>query len=128
MKILKYSLAMAIVLTLTGCMVMKKRGDGHSDSGMGMMGMMGMMSEMNMSSTSNSSNSNNKTKDGGSKSYIIANKYCTQCHGMKDKNLHSANEWKPTLRRMIGYMQNQGKLQPDEYEKVMIKHHYGVEG
>ena len=125
MKILKYSLAMAISLILTGCMAMQKSGDGHSGSGMGMMG---MMSEMNMSSTSNSSNSNNKTEEEHSKSYIIANKYCTQCHNMKNKNLHSANEWKPTLRRMIGYMQNQGKLQPDEYEKIMIEHYYEVDG
>ncbi|MCF6309225.1 MAG: hypothetical protein L3J19_01940 [Sulfurimonas sp.] len=126
MKILKYSLVMTISLTLTGCMAMQKSGDGHS--GMGIMSMMPMMGMMNMGSANNSSKLKTTKEGEHSKPYIIANRYCTQCHGMKDKNLHSANEWKPTLRRMIGYMQNQGKLQPDEYEKVMIEHHYGVEG
>jgi len=106
-------------------MAMQRNNDKYSGGGMGMMPMMRMI---NMNSTSNSSISNGTTEEEHSKSYIIVKRYCTQCHNMKDKNLHSTNEWKPTLRRMIDYMQNQGKLQPDEYEKVMIEHYYEVDG
>ena len=125
MNLLKHSLILLISLSLTGCMAMQRNDGEHSGGGMGMMPMMRMI---NMNSTNNSSNSQDKTEKEHSKSYVIANRYCTQCHNMKDKNLHSTNEWKPTLRRMISYMQNQGKLQPDEYEKVMIEHYYEVDG
>lgn len=128
MKLLKYSLILLISLALTGCMSMQRNNGEHSSGGMGMMSMMPMMGMMNMASTNNSSKPSTTKEEEHSKSYVIANRYCTQCHDMKDKNLYSANEWKPTLRRMLSYMQNQDKLQPDEYEKVMIENYYGVDG
>jgi hypothetical protein len=126
MQILKYSLVLMINLTLTGCMAMQSNSDGDSNSGMGIMSMMPMMGMMNMLTKKNKE-TNTTIQEQHSKSYIITNRYCTQCHEMKEQNLHSAKEWEPILRRMIGYMQNQDKLQPDEYEKVMIEHYYGVD-
>ena len=61
------------------------------------------------------------------KSYVIAKRYCTQCHIMRESDEFSKSKWKPILKRMMGYMQNQAKLQPDEYETIMIKHYYAIE-
>jgi len=129
MQTLKYSLAVVATLTFNGCISVQKENNGNSSSSMGMMPMMGIMSMMNMNSKKNQHDANSTHIKGqeDSKAYIIANKYCTQCHNMKNKNLHTANEWKPILKRMIAYIHNQGKLKPDEYEKVMIEHYYGVD-
>ena len=82
--------------------------------------------KMDMGGSENS-NMDEMNMSENSKSYIIAKRYCSQCHEMKNKELHSSEEWKPTLRRMMNYIDNQAKLKPDDYEKVMIEHYYGID-
>ena len=56
--------------------------------------------------------------------YKVTKRYCTQCHYLKEKNIHTPNNWNPTLIRMYSYMQNQNLMVPNENEKVMIKGYY----
>ena len=90
------------------------------------MSMSGMDMDMDMGGGSSISQ-DSKDINPKSKSFIIAKRYCTQCHGMKSKNSLSTREWKTTLKRMLNYMKNQNKMIPDEYEMTMIEHYYGVE-
>jgi len=62
-----------------------------------------------------------------SKSYIIASRYCTQCHNMREVNEFNKDEWRPIVNRMISYMQKTDKTLPDSYEKLMIEHYYGID-
>ena len=109
-SILKYSMVVSLSLFLSGCMGMM----------MGMGNMSGMMGGIG-SNSNEVELSNTKKED---KSYIIVKRYCTQCHEMKDTTLHSKKDWDRTISRMLGYMKQQNKLQPDEYELVMIEHYY----
>ena len=63
---------------------------------------------------------------GNTKSYVIAQRYCTQCHDFREASSYSKEEWGPILSRMLGYMQDAGRSVPDNYESVMIEHYYGV--
>ena len=94
-------------LLSAGCMMMGGGMSGGSHNGSST-----DMKEMDMS--------------GDSKSYIIAKRYCSQCHEMKKKDIHSSTDWKPIIGRMMGYLQNKAKLKPDAYEKVMIENYYGI--
>ena len=112
-KILKYSMAIGVSFWLTGCM-------GMMVTGMG--GMFGKMRSNIMQTESSTVDQENPS----SKSYVIAVRYCTQCHEMKKKALHTPKDWDKTIERMLIHMKQQKKLQPDEYELIMIEHYYGV--
>lgn len=117
-NILKYSIVISVSLSLSGCMGMMMGGDG-------MMGK-GMMGGMHSNSMKMESSDTNKEHTSPNKSYIITKRYCTQCHEIKSKTLHTKKDWDRTIGRMLSYMKQQNKLQPDEYELIMIEHYYGV--
>ena len=147
--------SLSLATLLSGCMMMGGMGgmggsdDGHSGGGMMKCGM--MMGGMKHDSKAMKHDDKGDMKsDGGAmkcgsdmkmdkndhavkgaasqeKDYIITQKYCTQCHGFRDKSLHSANDWKPILARMMSYMQKTGNSVPDTYEATMIDHYYGIQ-
>jgi len=111
--VLSVSVFLLSSLLSAGCM--GSMGGGSNSSGNESMDMGdGNMDGMDM---------NNKN----SKSYVIAKRYCAQCHEMKSKDLHSTKQWKPTLKRMMDYIDKQAKLKPNAYEKIMIEHYYGID-
>jgi len=141
--------SLSLATLLSGCMMMAM-GSGSDDGGGGMMKCGMMMGGMKHDSKDMKHDSKDMESDGGAmkcgsdmkmdkndhaekgsasqeKDYIITQKYCTQCHGFRDKSLHSANDWKPILARMMSYMKRTGNSVPDTYEATMIDHYYGIE-
>jgi len=112
-----------------------KTPSGHSGGSMGMMGdgsMMPMMGHGGMMSMDHSNNGMDDTSvehndASRSKSYVITQRYCTQCHELKPPSLHTPSQWQETIGRMQGYMKDQDRLQPDVYELIMIEHYYGID-
>ncbi len=116
---------LSLVSILSGCMMMGGMGgsDDKYSSGMMKCGMMmggmkhdskEMKHDSNMSSSAamkcgsgiKMDKNDHSMKAGSSKEkdYIITQRYCTQCHGFREKSLYSPNEWRPILARMMGYM------------------------
>jgi len=112
---------------LSGCMMMSMgSGKGHSSGGMKCgMKMGGMKTDHSEKEMNHDGNAQEMPKH--SKSYVIAQRYCTQCHDMREAEAYSPSQWKPILSRMMGYMKKADKLQPDAYEQVMIEHYYGIQ-
>lgn len=141
-------IGLSLVTLLSGCMMMGGMGgsdDNHS-SGMMKCGMMmgGMKhNSKEMKQDSNMSNGgamkcgsgmkmdkNDHVMKGSAskeKDYIISQRYCTQCHGFRDKSMYTTDEWRPILARMMGYMKKTGNNVPDDYESIMINHYYGID-
>jgi len=137
-----------LVSLLSGCMMMNMMGK-DDDAGGGMMkcGMMmgGMKHDSKDMKHDDANMSGDKAMKCGSdmkmdkndhavkgnvskeKDYIITQKYCTQCHGFRDKSMYTANEWRPILARMMSYMKKTGNNVPDDYEAIMINHYYGID-
>lgn len=88
----------------------------------------GMMMNINHSKKDMSHTADNEEMGIHSKSYVIAEHYCTQCHEMRGRDLYSKEEWRPIIARMKVYMKKFDKLQPDEYETIMIEHYFGTDG
>lgn len=93
----------------------------------GMMMKCGGMMKMDHSQKEMSHASGHEEMQSHSKSYLITERYCTQCHEMREKDLYSKEEWKPIIARMKVYMEKTDKLQPDEYETIMIEHYFGAD-
>jgi len=135
-------LSLLIPLVMSGCMMMNMMGGsddkGHASGSMMKCGM--MMGGMGMSKDGKKTKA--AMKCGGdmkmdknehavkgenrSKSEVITQKYCTQCHGFREKGLYSPDEWRPVLARMVSYMKKTGNNVPDAYESTMIDHYYGI--
>ena len=147
---MKYFISTAISLCLatllSGCMMMGGMGGSDDKHASGMMKCGMMMGSMKHNSKEMKHDPNTSSamkcgsgmkmdkndlsmKKGSSrdKDYIISQRYCTQCHGFRDKNLYSANEWRPILARMMAYMKKTGNNIPDDYESIMINHYYGID-
>ncbi len=125
------TLTMTLVITfgLSGCMMKRMMSNFNSQMGM-MSGGSHVGMDMNDGNTSESSKgqiTTNSSSDDSDKSYIFAKRYCTQCHVLHTPDEFSKDEWKPIVRRMLGYIKNQARLKPDAYESAMIEHYYGVQ-
>jgi len=121
-------LSLSTVYLFSGCMIApfmsnniamqmdtnssKTKKQSHSSSG--------MMMRMDHSQKDMEHVSNHGEMPSHSKSYVIAQRYCTQCHEMKEAVLYSNEEWRPILKRMIGYMKKTGNLQPDVYDRTLL--------
>jgi len=115
------------VTLLSGCMMMSMgSGKSHSSGGMKCGMKMGGM-KTDHSAKEMDHEMNGQEMPTHSKSYVITERYCTQCHDMREAEAYSPSQWKPILSRMMGYMKKADKLQPDTYEQVMIEHYYGIE-
>jgi len=133
---MKYILQISLLFLLNGCIMlpgmmigsimgMNEDKDKKSHSSSSMMKCGGMM-KMNHKSNKVASSNNKNGRTTHSKDYIIAKRYCSQCHDMPAIDIHNKEEWRPTFSKMIACMQDQNKLKPDEYETVMIEHYYGI--
>ena len=124
---MKYLVVILSSFVLSGCMMMSMgSGKTHSSGGMKCgMKMSGMQRDHSTKEMEHDANAQEMPKH--SKSYVIAQRYCTQCHDMREASAYSATQWKPILARMMAYMKKADKLQPDAYEQVMIEHYYGIQ-
>ena len=128
---MKYILSIFLLFLLNGCMMipgsmgsmMGMNNDKKSHSNFSMMKCGGMM-KMN-----NSTKEVKHTKDKSmhTKDYVITNRYCSQCHELPAVSTYNKQEWKPTLNRMLSYMKQENKMQPDEYELAMIEHYFRLD-
>ena len=124
---MRYLLSTGVALLLSGCMIApfinnhsEGRMDTNTSESKGKPYSGGSMIKMNHSTKSKEHTEEHEEILSYSKSYVITERYCTQCHEMKEASLYSKEEWKPVLTRMIGYMKKTGNLQSDAYETVMM--------
>ena len=127
--VLRIIFSVLLSLLLSGCMMMHMMGstdEEHSSSSMMKCGMMGKMDHSDKEMKHDSSDMQMEKQDTTQKEYVITKKYCTQCHGFREKSLYSTNEWRPILARMMGYMKKTGNSVPNDDEATLIDSYYGI--